>query len=345
MSLHTVSDGYLALHARHGAEAAFSELARRYRPLILSATVWRTAGLEAEDARQEALLGLYEACLAHDPLRGRFEGLVRLRVRSRARNARIAALTGKQRLLTDALHDADEPVRRLAERASAPEGSDPAVVVVLRDELRERAQRAQRKAKAPRGDLRRRYTDEQIAHALSLIAQGKTTKEAAFAVGAPRDQVHRWIRRAGVPRPGGRRCFTDREIREAVQLVHDGATLRQAAAAVGATGPPCCVGSATPPPDHERRDHSPRAPRCLRGSSSARRGRTIRRLPRSCAPRGTARDRSGCAARSRPAITRAAGGCGPRTMSPTGCSGRRAGTAARRCAGRARSATARTPTS
>jgi len=140
-------------------------------------------------------------------------------------------------VLTDALRDAEVPVRQLAERAAAPAGSDPAVVVVLRDELRERAKRAQRKAKAPHGDLRRCYSDEQIAHALSLIAQGKTTKEAAFAVGAPRDRVDRWIRRAGVTRSSGRRCFTDSEIREAVGLVHDGATLRQAAAAVGATSP------------------------------------------------------------------------------------------------------------
>lgn len=235
MSLETVTDGYLATRAAKGDGVAFAELARRYRPLIVHVTQWRTLGLEADDARQEALLGLLQACQKYDPARGRFAGLASLRVRSRVRNARIEARTHKHRLLTEAYRDGDEPVRQLAERAAAPEGTNPARVVVLRDELRQRAERAQRKASAPGGDLRRRLTDDDIARALRLIAEGKTIKEAAFAVGAPAARVGRWVKRAGQPRPAGRRRFTPDEIGEAVALVHGGASLRQAGAAVGAS--------------------------------------------------------------------------------------------------------------
>jgi transposase-like protein len=110
-------------------------------------------------------------------------------------------------------------------------------VVELRDELRERAERAHRKATAPGCDLRRRYSDEEIARALELIAEGRTLKEAAFAVGAPRDRVACWVRRAGQPRPGGRRRYSQTEIAHALSRVQAGASLRQAGAAVGATGP------------------------------------------------------------------------------------------------------------
>jgi RNA polymerase sigma factor (sigma-70 family) len=235
MSLRAVSDGFLAARTAEGDGVAFAELARRYRPLIVHVTRSRELGLEADDARQEALLGLFQACLKHEPARGRFEGLANLRVRSRVRNARIDARRPSRRILTEAYRDADEPTRQLAERAVAPEGSDPARVVELRDELRERAERARRKADAPGGDLRRRYSDGQIAHALSLIAEGKTLKETAFAVGAPADRVARWVTRAGQSRPAGRRRYSPAEVRQAISLVQDGASLRQAGAVVGAS--------------------------------------------------------------------------------------------------------------
>jgi RNA polymerase sigma factor (sigma-70 family) len=237
VSLYAISDRFLATRAAKGDSAAFAELARRYRPLILHVTRCREFGLEVEDARQEALLGLFEACLKHDPERGRFEGLASLRVRSRVRNARIDARRPSRRILTEACRDGDEPTRQLAERAVAPGASDPALVVELHDELREHAERARRKATAPGCDLRRRYSDEQIAHALALIAEGRTLKETAFAVGAPRDRVARWVARAGQPRPGGRRRYSQPEIAHALSLVQAGASLRQAGAAVGATGP------------------------------------------------------------------------------------------------------------
>jgi RNA polymerase sigma factor (sigma-70 family) len=235
MSLRAVSDGFLAARTAEGDGVAFAELARRYRPLIVHVTRWRELGLDVEDARQEALLGLFQACLKHDPARGRFEGLASLRVRSGVRNARIDARRPGRRILTEAYRDGDEPTRQLAERAVAQEGSDPARVVELRDELRERAERARRKANAPHGDLRRRYSDEQIAHALALLGAGKTLKQAALEVGASANRVARWAKRAGQPRTAGRRRYRPTEVRQAVALVHDGKSLRQAAAAVGAT--------------------------------------------------------------------------------------------------------------
>jgi transposase-like protein len=234
MSLDAVSDGYLAARAANGDGVAFGELARRYRPLILRVTGLRTVGLEVEDARQIALVGLFQACRIYEPGRGRFEGLASLRVRSVVRNARIEARTRKHRVLSEAYRDGDEPTLQLEHRAAAPAGSDPALVVELRDELRRHAERARRKAAAPEQDLRRRYTDEQKARALALIAEGRTIKETAFALGASTYSVDRWVKRSGQPR-AGRRRFTQREVREAVALVRDGASLRQAGAAVGAS--------------------------------------------------------------------------------------------------------------
>jgi hypothetical protein len=75
MSLCAVTDAFLAVRAAAGDEAAFAELARRYRPLICSVTQRPPLGAEIEDLRQEALIGLFEACRAHDPAKGRFAGL------------------------------------------------------------------------------------------------------------------------------------------------------------------------------------------------------------------------------------------------------------------------------
>jgi DNA-directed RNA polymerase specialized sigma subunit len=61
MSLDAVTDAYLAARAANGDSAAFAELARRYRPLIVHVTRVRPAGLELDDARQVALVGLFQA--------------------------------------------------------------------------------------------------------------------------------------------------------------------------------------------------------------------------------------------------------------------------------------------
>lgn len=231
MSLGAVSDNFLAARAAAGDDAAFAELARRFRPMVRAASVGPPAGLDFEDLCQEGLLGLFETCQRHDPRRGRFAALARCNVRHRVGRAAKQARTIKHRLLSEAAHEGDELGQRIAQRVAAPVGSDPARVVELYDELRQYAVRTRKV------DGRRRYTDEQVSRGLALVADGKTVKEAAFAVGAKPTAVHQWLERTGRRPVVGRRHFSVAERERAVRLVREGATLRQAAAAVGTTGP------------------------------------------------------------------------------------------------------------
>src|SRR4051794_22300722 len=155
MSLSSISDAFLATRVRAGDEAAFVELARRYRPLIFRTAAGPPAGVEVEDLRQAGLLGLHAACTAFKPGRGSFAGFARRGVRWHVAHARQAARTHKHGVLSLALHDGEGPLQGVVERLRAPEGSDPARVVELRDELRQRAQ-TERRARLQR--RRRGYT-------------------------------------------------------------------------------------------------------------------------------------------------------------------------------------------
>jgi len=229
MSLCTISDAFLATRAAKGDDAAFAELARRYRPLIGYYRMGPPTGVDVEDLRQAALLALLHTCQRHDPAKGPFRALAKRNVRSRVSAARRQACTRKHRLLSDAMHDGDEPGLWLEARVAAPAGTDPLRAVELRDELRAYAERTRKV------DRRRRYTDEQAARAVALVAEGKTVKEAAFAVGAPADRVAHWLQQAGQTPVVGRRFFTPAEIARAVELVREGASLREAGAAIGAS--------------------------------------------------------------------------------------------------------------
>jgi hypothetical protein len=231
MSLRTISDAFLAARVAEGDEGAFAELVHRYRRLVDHMSAGPPAGVDVDDLRQAALLGLLDTCYRHDPAKGAFASLAKRNVRQRVIRARAHARTLKHRLLSEAAHDGDDPKRWLTERLTAPARTDPARRVELHDELREYAQRTRKV------DRRRRYSDEQIAQALGLIADGKTPKEAAFALGVPPERVVTWAKRAGQTGPTLRRRFTAAEIDEALALVSRGASLRQAAAAVGTTGP------------------------------------------------------------------------------------------------------------
>jgi transposase-like protein len=231
MSLRTISDAFLAARSAEGDEAAFAELAYRYRRLVDHMSAGPPAGVDLDDLRPVALLGLLDTCYRYDPAKGAFAALAKRNVRQQVIRARVHARTVKHRLLSEAARDGDDPKRWLAERLPAPAGTDPARRVELYDELREYAERTRKV------DRRRRYSDEQIARALDLIAEGKTPKEAAFAVGAPRARVVTWAKRAGQRGPTLRRRFTATEIDQARALVRRGASLREAAAAVGTTGP------------------------------------------------------------------------------------------------------------
>jgi RNA polymerase sigma factor (sigma-70 family) len=201
MTSRTLTDGTLAARARDGDGEAFAELARRYRGLIGHVTRQPAFGLEHDDQQQEALLGLFEACRAYDPAKGRFGAIATVCLRRRVWNARLTARARKHRILTEAV-GLDRPIgdhttATIADRLAAPERDDPARICELRDELRQRAASAgtcnELRRLAPR---RRRYTATDIALARSLVANGKTLREAAATVGATHPTVLRWLRNA-----------------------------------------------------------------------------------------------------------------------------------------------------
>lgn len=250
MSLEAVRDGYLATRAAQGDAAAFEELARRYRPLLTAAAREVPEGHDRDDARQEALIGLFEACRATDGRRP-FAGIARLNVRWQIARARRDAATIKHRLLTDSARDDGRPCGWL----SAPQSNDPARIVELREQLRDHL----RDRPAVLGlvlcehDATRRHSAAKIADALRLIADGSTITVAAAAVGASHSTVRTWVdeapvdsparqaltqRRAQAPDGNLSRRFSDDQKRHAVELVTEGGrSLRTAAAAVGATSP------------------------------------------------------------------------------------------------------------
>jgi DNA-directed RNA polymerase specialized sigma24 family protein len=231
MSLELVRDEFLAARASRGDAQAFTELARRYRPLIVSAAKYPPPGLELDELRQEGLIGLFAACRKCDPAKpGRFAGLARLCVGSAISHARRSSWAGKHVILTRAVADHDELGPRVELQAAGP-GSDPAVVVELREQLRELAAREQRR----RDGVRWGYSDEQRRRAVALVAEGQTFQQAALAVGTRADTVARWVKRAGTPRPGTLRRYTPAEIAHVLSLVQTGASLRRAGAAVGAS--------------------------------------------------------------------------------------------------------------
>jgi DNA-directed RNA polymerase specialized sigma24 family protein len=244
MSLERLRDEFLSVRASRGDGAAFAELARRYRPLIVSASIDPPPGVEFEDLRQEALIGLFEACrrkarTPDGPGLAGFAWFARRYVRWRVMKARTHARTRKHHVLSHATVRDDEAWQRVELSAPAPAASDPAVVVQLRAELRELANRPSLRALpgVRSDDGRRRYTNEQIDHALELVKQGQTVQQAALAAGASVDQVGKWVKRAGVQRTAGRHYYSEAEKAHALALVDGGASLAKAGAAVGATGP------------------------------------------------------------------------------------------------------------
>ena len=266
----------------------------------------------------------------------------------------------KQRVLTDALYASDAGEDGL-DWIAAPEATDPARVVELREVLRERAReeasRKRRRAQAPGSDLRRRYTPQQRRQVLATFAAGGTIRAAATAAGVRYRAAHGWIasapaRLAVRARAGGTsRRGAWRDASPLLQRAGPGAGGRaRRAGRLGALRRPgrgrhvanrpevarTSRMTATTQPD-SRPSSSP-------GCSRSRPARTSPSWRSSCAPPATARTRSGCAGPSRPATPSAIGGCGQPAASPTACSARPAATAARPSAPRARSATARTPT-
>jgi RNA polymerase sigma factor (sigma-70 family) len=209
----SMSDAELAARVLAGDGQAFAELADRYREMIGFTIRNPAEGLDRDDERQDALLALLEACRRFDPARGSFGAIATVRVRSRVWNARRRTRSGRNRILTDALRlehravDEEDSDATLADTIADREGTDPARVVELREELRERviARREDQRAKRRARDRRRRALrpprerrgrdDPQIGAALALLAEGKTTREAGAEVGVASVTVSRWSRR------------------------------------------------------------------------------------------------------------------------------------------------------
>ena len=201
MTSRPVTDATLANRARDGDSDAFAELTRRYHGLIGHTTRQPAFGLELDDRQQEALLGLFEACHAYDPAKGRFGAIATVCVRRRVWNARLTARARKHRILTEAVgldHPAgDDTTATIADRLPAFERDDPARICELRDELRQRAASARTRNELRRlAPRRRRFTDAEVAVARSLVAKGKTLREAGAAVGATHPTILRWLRNA-----------------------------------------------------------------------------------------------------------------------------------------------------
>jgi len=247
-----VSDEALAVRAAGGDGPAFEELAQRYRSLLYAATWEARDELEREEALQAALIGLWDACRATDGVR-RFAGIARRRVRWQVAAERRAKTRVKHRILTDALQADDDP-RPLAESVPAAAGADPARVVELRETLRERlhdqAERKRRKALAPGGDLRRRYTQQQRDTVLAAFVDGASIPAAATAAGVSYFTAHGWISAAPADSATGcelaarrgstgtlARSFKEHDKARAIALVQQGASIKSAAQTVGASWP------------------------------------------------------------------------------------------------------------
>lgn len=69
------------------------------------ANEYRIPGMDPDDVRQEALIGLWEAARAYDPSVGPFAAFARTVVTRRCVDLLRASGRGKQRVLTDAVRD------------------------------------------------------------------------------------------------------------------------------------------------------------------------------------------------------------------------------------------------
>ena len=225
------SDDALAHAAAAGDQAAFGELASRYRNVIAWASRRPVAGTTSEDLGQAALIGLFEACRAHDPRRGAFRPLAAACMANHAREENRQAAKPKHRLLSLAVgldqRDEDGESLTLAERLPAHDGVDPARIIEAREQLasiaaalpaltpRLRAALTAEGGEAikPRWHARRRlrelmehapeppktraqprtYTRAQIARAIGLVQAGASVGHAAFMVGADKSTVSGWL--------------------------------------------------------------------------------------------------------------------------------------------------------
>jgi RNA polymerase sigma factor (sigma-70 family) len=195
-----LSDEALAARAHDGDQRAFEALAGRYERVMgaaLSAGPVFGFGLTREDAWQEALIGLWQACRAHRPDHGRFGPFAATCIRNRLANARVRAQRPCFRMVTEAL-SLERPIGDdgppLTDRLPTHQQRDPAVIIELREQFERLV--AEDREGVEQALQSGRQLDPRARTALRMIAQGKSQRQTAKAVRASASTVRQWMREA-----------------------------------------------------------------------------------------------------------------------------------------------------
>lgn len=193
-----VTDEVLAERSRAGDELAFRVLVTRYEPLLRSVCWSPPLGLDADDLRQEALLGLLEACRVETARS--FAAIAARTVRWRVLNARERTRQGGARVLNEAiwLDGGNDDI-------PAVEGADPAVAVLAREQLRTFVRELPEAVElACQPDVSPVHPPVVIGRALRVIRRGGTVATAAAAVGVNEGAVYGWVERLPAAREARR---------------------------------------------------------------------------------------------------------------------------------------------
>lgn len=193
-----VPDEVLAERVRAGDELAFRVLVARYEPLLRSVCWSPPPGLDADDLRQDALLGLLESCRVQSTRS--FAAIAGATVRWRVLNARERTRQAGARVLNEAIWldggNEDMP---------AVEGTDPAVAVLVREQLRMFVRELPEAVElACQPDVSQVHPPVVIGRALRVIRKGGTVATAAEAVDVEQTVVYAWVRRLPAAREARR---------------------------------------------------------------------------------------------------------------------------------------------
>src|SRR3954454_1236291 len=184
-----VPDEVLAERVRRGDELAFRVLVTRYEPLLRSVCWSPPSGLDTDDLRQDALLGLLESCRVQ--FTRSFAAIAGATVRWRVLNARERTRQAGARVLNEAIWlDGGN------DEMPAVEGTDPAGAVLVRERLRMFVRELpEAVALACQPDVSHVHPPVVIGRALRVIRKGGTVATAATAVGVTEGAFSGWLSR------------------------------------------------------------------------------------------------------------------------------------------------------
>lgn len=163
----------LVLRARGGDDDAFLRLIDQYAPMVKSrARAFAGAGLEPDDLAQEGMIGLLGAIRVYDRRQSSFSTFARLCV-DRMLTAAVRQAGRQKRIPPERLVPIDGSADRPAEALLASgEESDPAAILIVREE----AERLRRRASRALSDFE--------YQALSAYLRGESYEEMAGRFGA-----------------------------------------------------------------------------------------------------------------------------------------------------------------